>query len=817
MFLTFTNSLMLVGIAGAVVPLVLHLLSRASYRSVDWGAMLFLEGLEARQQQSTRISQWTLMLVRMAVVGLLAVALAQPMLQQWAPEADSRGAALRAAEHGRLSCAIAAVGCAAALVALLLVTGSQARRLGLRFATLAYATLAVLSAAGLAFSAQRAARWNREAQQLALEQPHSPGNEASTALRPRVNVAVLLDCSPSMEFEENGHSRFSLAQAAAKQVLAGLHRGDRASLIFLGRPQSDVELDPTPDLQSIADRIDAAHPGRDPADVARALRRAQEVLDREGKAAHDSYMICDRQALSWRDVNDYFMTRQWPELVSRAGVPTRLFVVPVGNNDADNVAIDDVQIANPPAILGQSVEIEVDVRNYGPTPRAALPLAVSINGRKQFETTVSVSANHVARVSVPLRGQPFTNAGSQVVSAEITSTGYRNDDRLDTVVEAIEPIKVLIISGDEQKDERPYDFRSESDFLRLALAPFPDVRQNPCKVDVVSDDAMWQVDLKQYQVVVLANVERFSPAEARSVEQYVYGGGGLLVAPGSLSRVQSYNDELYRDGSGILPAELEEATSSDGSEATSLLPAPTDNPVFQFLGDRPDLMLSPTVGRYFPATARGDAQVLARYTSGSPFLIDSRAGRGRVLLMTTSLDADWTTLPLSNFYLPFAQSAVRYLAAGTIPSRNLAVGEPIDVSFDQPLDEQTVRLDLPDGSHETLQITRYGGESEVRFARTFEPGVYRVHVRQQGRDRLLAFAVRGPKDESDLTQLTDQRWRELESGLRLKRIDPADRPIAAVVSGTRDGYDLWPWALAAVLILAVLEMGLARAYSREAY
>jgi hypothetical protein len=386
------------------------------------------------------------------------------------------------------------------------------------------------------------------------------------------------------------------------------------------------------------------------------------------------------------------------------------------------------------------------------------------------------------------------------------------------VVEAVDPIRVLIVSGDEQRDEKPYDFRSESDFLRVALAPFPEPQHNPCKVDVVSDDEWWRVDLTAYQVVVLANVERFPPAQARAVEQYVYGGGGLLVAPGSLSRVDNYNDELYRDGSGILPAQLDPPTSSDGSEATSLLPARTNSPVFSFLGDRPDLMLSPAIGRYFPATPRlGDAQVLASYASGSPFLIESRSGRGRVLLMTTSLDADWTTLPLSNFYLPFVQSAVRYLAAGNVPNRNLATGEPIVASFDEPLDDQTVAIDLPDGSHERLEATRYGSSSEVRFSRTATPGVYRLHVKQHGQDRVVAFAVRPSKEESDLTQLTDQRWRELETGLNMKRIDPTDRPLAAVVAGTHEGVNLWPWAVMAVLGAAVIEIGLARSWSKEAY
>ena len=48
----FINALMLAGIAGAAVPLVLHLLSRARYRTVDWGAMMFLESADSRQRQS---------------------------------------------------------------------------------------------------------------------------------------------------------------------------------------------------------------------------------------------------------------------------------------------------------------------------------------------------------------------------------------------------------------------------------------------------------------------------------------------------------------------------------------------------------------------------------------------------------------------------------------------------------------------------------------------------------------------------------------------------------------------------------------------
>src|SRR5688572_16722885 len=72
---------MLAGIAGALVPLVLHLLSRSRYRTVDWGAMLFLEAAEARVMQAARVKQFVILLLRMLTVALLAMALAQPVMR----------------------------------------------------------------------------------------------------------------------------------------------------------------------------------------------------------------------------------------------------------------------------------------------------------------------------------------------------------------------------------------------------------------------------------------------------------------------------------------------------------------------------------------------------------------------------------------------------------------------------------------------------------------------------------------------------------------------------------------------------------------
>jgi hypothetical protein len=291
--------------------------------------------------------------------------------------------------------------------------------------------------------------------------------------------------------------------------------------------------------------------------------------------------------------------------------------------------------------------------------------------------------------------------------------------------------------------------------------------------------------------------------------------------------VDEYNATLYRGGAGVLPAELHPPTPADGSEATALLGIRMTHPVFQFLRGRPDPLPPATIGRYFPASSIQSDAELAQYGSGDPFLIEGKSGRGRVLLVTTPLDADWSTLPLSNFYLPFVQSAVRYLAAGAVPDRNLRPGQVLEATIEPPLEGRTVTLYRADGGKADLPILRFAGRGEVRYADTDRPGIYRLVVRgsagaagadKEKAEQVLNYVLPTSRDESDLTQLTEDRWRELERELGLRRLNPdlGDRAITSALAGPRGGRDLWAVAVGLVLLLAVVEMFVARLLSRAA-
>ena len=92
MSLGVLNAAMLLGLAGAALPVIIHLLNRRRVPVIDWGAMQFLEpGRQSRRR--IRLAEVVLMLARMSLLTIVALALARPF---WAQPAESRGSSGRA-------------------------------------------------------------------------------------------------------------------------------------------------------------------------------------------------------------------------------------------------------------------------------------------------------------------------------------------------------------------------------------------------------------------------------------------------------------------------------------------------------------------------------------------------------------------------------------------------------------------------------------------------------------------------------------------------------------------------------------------------
>ena len=88
--LPFANTAMLLWGLAASLPIIIHLLSRRKYHEVTWAAMTFLLAAIRKNARRIRIEQLILLLVRVAILLLLAAALADPVFSLF----PSLGAAL---------------------------------------------------------------------------------------------------------------------------------------------------------------------------------------------------------------------------------------------------------------------------------------------------------------------------------------------------------------------------------------------------------------------------------------------------------------------------------------------------------------------------------------------------------------------------------------------------------------------------------------------------------------------------------------------------------------------------------------------------
>lgn len=81
----FGTPLLLWGLALGVLPLVIHLLQRRKYRETEWAAMRFLLAAVKKNSRRMRFEQWIVLLVRMLILLLAVLALAQPQFGDLGP------------------------------------------------------------------------------------------------------------------------------------------------------------------------------------------------------------------------------------------------------------------------------------------------------------------------------------------------------------------------------------------------------------------------------------------------------------------------------------------------------------------------------------------------------------------------------------------------------------------------------------------------------------------------------------------------------------------------------------------------------------
>ncbi len=629
---------------------------------------------------------------------------------------------------------------------------------------------------------------------FALAKPYVLSEQGVTASeRLPTAVVFVVDDSASMHYGDwwdNAKARFD-------DQMGKLRPWDEAALITT----SDLD-GPVTHFSSNHSKVDDAFnklaPTEQSTDLSKAVVAAKDLLSASQLPSKRIVVISDF-------ARGGFPAHPHPQ----SKVPYELRRVSV-RDDPDgvpaNLGVTKVDYKQEQSAKGGEWKITATVKNWGAQDQKGVQLRLKIDGQDIATGLVDVPAKKSSTYTFSHRFQ-----GTGVRQGEVDLV---DGDKLDTdnhyyfAVDLKERIHVLLVNG--EPSSVPY--ADELFFLSRALNPGM-ASKSTIVPEMTTGEGLPKRKLDGFDVVVLANVTSVSPSEASKLEHFVDGGGGLFVTMGDQVDADSWNKTM----GGLLPKPLrgmKQLAKRDDPDApvkiTKFGPGDRTHPIFRIF-DMPGGATLQSVAVYSymllePTQANKSREVLS-YKDNAPALIERKVGDGRVMLLTTSVDREWTDLPVRTVFLPLMQRTVQYLArrATSAGKERPVVGKRVSLEVSGLVDERAI---IHGPKKTRLVLEPADGTVGFTPAKT---GFYQVWAdtdkvesdASHPRNRLdaLAFAVNASPAESQLAPLGPDAldpWTKAAA-------KPGEPGAAANTPTNERRKNIWPPILFAITMMMLLE------------
>ncbi len=599
-----------------------------------------------------------------------------------------------------------------------------------------------------------------------------------------VSLVVLLDNSLSMTWSSDGNG-FKQAKDAARLLISALNDDDRAALLPTNLTgKENVRLKSQKDV--LTRELDAVEIADGTANLTAALEKAYELLS-EPAGQKEIRLITDMGLTGWDRFSVAALKRVDPS------IPVKL--IRVGRKEQPlNGSIKEIRLGGQAVGVNLPLQIEATLSNFGDKEIKDVLVQLSIDGQNKEQKLATMPPKGETSVSFQTRvGQ----AGAHTGQVSLKKEGLAGNAVAGFTLDAQDKLKVLVVDGDPQTSL----VQSESFFLSRALNPAGEQGSSLFLPTVIVPDALNSTALDAYQVVILCNVATLPDAFAANLQNFIRQGGGLLIFSGD--KIQPEN---YKKFAQSLPADLREKKTGPESNGEKIDKFDLAHPALQIFTD-PILNDSLKSGRVWGYTrvSPGGNTALISLANGDPLLLEQKVGAGRVILVTTSADRDWSDLPLKTAYLPLVQSLGQYLAGGK--RGHLDGGTPVntakEISLPPGLVGKSLRVTKPNKQDTEVPIVGEKDRASATITDNDRAGIYRLSLpagaaKESGMPEI--YAVNRPFLESRLEEISASELQAKLAPIRAEVI-----PIEALkTGGTRTDLAL---PLLALLIVTLLLEG----------
>ncbi|MEO2035552.1 MAG: BatA domain-containing protein, partial [Planctomycetaceae bacterium] len=446
----------------------------------------------------------------------------------------------------------------------------------------------------------------------------------------RSGVIIALDASFSMQHSDGKNTRFERALERIDVISERIHTGDPVSLVLLGGEHRVVLQNMAFEREKFRTILQQQKVSAELLDLDSVPKRLSELA--EDMVAHQKeiYIVTDVQSHDW-DPRSVRLRQALKNLGKSASV----FMVPVSGG-ADNLAVTSLTFLSGSLRKGTAARYQATVRNCGTNPVSDIEVQCRADG-------VQIDSK---RIPVILPGSsetvslfvPFHNAGPTRITCEINGDSLPTDNVRRDVAVVRDRVSILCVDG------------SSGDAGRLIVAALLARDDGTENEDYVVRSVPWLAfpgqDLKNVDVVVLANVPEITSDQAYRLSQHVRKGNGLVWFAGDQVKIAQWNErstghrtEKGKLESPLLPAVIGQLVdSSDALGAGQPLdPSMPDHILCRPLQSLPEDLLSETrVLKRLQVEPRATSfSVLNLAGSNSPILLEHALGRGHVVMFTT--------------------------------------------------------------------------------------------------------------------------------------------------------------------------------------
>jgi hypothetical protein len=795
--LQFLNPGLLIGAALLAVPLVIHLLNRQRYKRRPWAAMEFLLAAYRKQRRRLRRENLLLLLLRCAIPVALALAISRPL---WRAGGDLVGGGGGSAHH------------------VLVVDASYSMGLQLPSAASPFERAKALATGLLDRIGSREGQ-PRVTLVVQGVRPAVPFREEIDLERAKARIAALgppVDAGPPL----------TDALAEAAEIVEAADDAELRVHVFTDLQvrafgEDPFATDPLAGDPRPAEPTDPAEPGTGPAPDEPSAAMFRDT------AADAIRRIREKAEVTIFDVRG----------------------APDGGLE-DNLQIVDLRLDQAHAIARVPLPVIVTVRNRSDVGRV-VQVTLEIDGSQPTRRSVQVEAGSdgEAEFEISLR-----EVGLHRLRASLDGDALAVDDERFAVIEVRERLRVLVVEGSGEQDP---GLRTSTHLVEI-LDPTggegpPDLTWfEPVVVDAVAF-LSGRTRPEDFDLVVLADLERLDRQSADALADAVRGGTGLFVMLGRHTDPDSFNEFLHRGGLGPMPMTLTGAQgyTPESDRWFGSLVERRDHPVlrdfaedvyveilesvpiWRFVGaERPP---APAAEAGFaadpadpeqPERVTGEVLLSIRDPARSPLWVASRFGAGKALFATTPISREpvrWNRFdaPVAGLSFLLLWPAAEWLTVPAVDARNVVAGgalaavvgdRPTDLAIVPPEDANTGKVPIGDDAEPLL-----GGRYALPpYRRTEQAGFYDFEM-LLGEDAGSAerhveqFAVNPEVAEGELAYLSHQSAKER---LGVKEI-LTELPASATASIDAGVDELGPLFLWLTLAFLLGEAGLARFVSRR--